>query len=59
MAVNDYSSQVNSRLTFAEMMFMRKAAGYIWSDFKRNEILQELEVKHIMVRINQKVDCTK
>lgn len=41
-----------SRLISAEMKFMRKTAGYIWSDFKRNEeILQELKMIPIMDKI--------
>jgi hypothetical protein len=35
-----------ARLISAEMKFMRRTAGYIWSDFKQNTEILELNVIH-------------
>jgi hypothetical protein len=41
-----------TRITAAEMRFMRTTAKYIWSDYKRNDdILKELKTDHIMGKI--------
>jgi hypothetical protein len=45
-------SKDKSRLTAAEMKFMRKTAKYTWRDHKTNEeILNELEVTSILYKI--------
>jgi hypothetical protein len=39
------SAHKRTRNSFAEMIFIRRTVGYIWSDLKKNtEILEELEV---------------
>jgi hypothetical protein len=36
-----------TRITAAETRFMRKTAIYIWSDYKRNDILKELKTESV------------
>jgi len=41
--------QDKSRLTSAEMKFMRRTAKYTWKDYKTNEdILSELEISPVV-----------
>jgi hypothetical protein len=41
--------QDKSRLTSAEMKFMRRSAKYTWKDYKTNEdILSELEISPVV-----------
>jgi hypothetical protein len=43
-----------TRITAAEMRFMRKTTKYIWSDYKRNDdigLLKELKTEPVMGKI--------
>jgi hypothetical protein len=45
--------QDKSRITAAEIEFMRKTAKYTWQDHKRNQdITEELEIRSVMEKIN-------
>jgi hypothetical protein len=45
--------QDKSRITKAEMKFMRKTAKYTWQDHKRNQdITEELKIQPLMEKIN-------
>jgi len=51
-----------SRITAAEMKFMRRTAGYIWTDYKTNaQIAKELKITPILdklLAIQEKLDIT-
>jgi ABC-type ATPase involved in cell division len=41
-----------SRITAAEMKYMRRTAGYIWTDYKTNtQIAKEFKITPILVKI--------
>jgi hypothetical protein len=41
-----------SRITAAEMKYMRRTAGYIWTDYKRNiQISKELKITPILDKL--------
>jgi predicted HAD superfamily phosphohydrolase YqeG len=41
-----------SRITAAEMKYMRRTAGYIWTDYKTNiRIAKELKITPILVKL--------
>jgi Zn-dependent M32 family carboxypeptidase len=45
-------SKCQTRITAAEMSFMRTTAKYIWRDYKRNDdILKELKMEPVMRKI--------
>jgi hypothetical protein len=40
------------RITAAEMKYMRRTAGYIWTDYKRNaQIAKEIKITPILDRL--------
>ena len=40
------------RITAAEMKYMRRTAGYIWTDYKTNaQIAKELKITHILDKL--------
>jgi len=40
------------RITAAEMKYMRRTAGYTWTDYKRNsQIAKELKIKPILDKL--------
>jgi hypothetical protein len=45
--------QEKSRITAAEMKFMRKTAKYTWHDHKRNQdITKELKIQPVIKKVN-------
>jgi len=50
------------RITAAEMKYMRRTAGYIWTDYKTNEqIAKELKITpilHKLLEYKRKLDTT-
>jgi hypothetical protein len=48
----DYKARDTRRITAAEMKYMRRTAGYIWTDYKTNaQIAKDLKITPILDKL--------